>query len=257
MPYFLYKETPLFYQELGHGEPVLCLHGFMENHGMWSPLNDLLSSTHRCIAPDLFGHGKTPAMGYVHEMKMYAEAVIALLNYLQIENFSVIGHSMGGYVAMEMLHRHPDRVDQLVMLNSTPMADSDEKKENRDRAISAIQKYPDAFIQMAVRNLFLNEDQVRLEKEILHTIEEAKKCSHQGIIATLRGLKNRADHLHTFVNASCKKLVIAGERDSLVPYTQLKKSLQGSNATILSFPGGHMSHLEFPTEVAEGLLHFF
>lgn len=253
---FKYKETPLYYRDIGKGKTILLIHGFLENHSMWKNIIEHLAPNCRVIAPDLFGHGHSPALGYIHEMKTYATALAQLIGHLQIEEYAVVGHSMGGYVAMEMLQIDAKKISELVMLNSTPLPDSAQKKENRDRAIRTIQKFPDAFIQMAVSNLFLPEDRLSLQKEIKHTIAEAKKCSHQAIIATLYGLKDRADHLQTFIDASCNKLVIAGKQDNIVPYQQLKKSIYASKAKILSFNGGHMSHLEFTTEVNLALSNF-
>ena len=253
---FLFKKTPLHYLDIGKGRAVLLVHGFLENNSMWNNIIEEVFPNCRCIVPDLFGHGNSPALGYIHEMKTYAEALSQLMQHLQIKEFIVIGHSMGGYVAMELLQLHPKKITDLVLLNSTPLDDSSEKKENRERAIRAIQKFPDAFVQMAVRNLFLVEDQLRLQKEIKHTVNEAQKCSHQAIVATLKGLKERTNHQETFVKAKCNKLVIAGKRDQIAPFEKLKEAIQGSKAKLLSFKGGHMSHLEFPEEVNLALSNF-
>lgn len=246
----------MYYQDQGEGKTIILLHGFLENLSMWKNVVKHVNPFCRTIAPDLFGHGNSPALGYIHEMKTYATAIAQLINHLQVEKYAIVGHSMGGYVAMELLQMQPQKITDLVMLNSTPLSDSAEKKQHRERAIRAIQKFPDAFVQMAVRNLFLPQDHNRLQKEIQHTIAEAKKCNHQGIIATLYGLKDRANHQQTFIDASCNKLVIAGKQDSIVPYEELKKSILGSKAKILSFNGGHMSHLEFPSEVNLALANF-
>ena len=253
---FTFKQSPLYYKDIGQGETILFIHGFLENRNMWKNMVSNLSITKRCIAPDLFGHGDSPALGYVHEMKTYAKAISELVQSLQIEKYSIVGHSMGGYVAMELLKLEDRKINNLVLLNSTPLPDSNERKKDRDRAIRAIQKFPEAFVQMAVKNLFLPENQEKLAQEIEDAILEAKKCSQQGIIATLQGLKNRVNHKDTFTNANCKKLVIAGKQDQVVDFNALKTSIKGSKANLLSFKGGHMSHLEYPKEVLQALKIF-
>ena len=190
MQSFSYKQTPLYYQDIGEGKVVLYIHGFLENHSMWKNTIENFSSKCRCVAPDLFGHGNSPALGYVHSMN----------------------------VALELLKLQSEKITEIVLLNSTPLPDSTERKKDRERAIRAIQKFPDAFVQMAVKNLFLPEKQNRLAKEIDEAISEAKKCSQHGIIATLQGLKNRVNHVETFANAKCNKLVIAGKKDQVVPF---------------------------------------
>ncbi|GGE04556.1 alpha/beta hydrolase [Psychroflexus salis] len=256
MQTFSYKQTPLYYQDIGKGKVILLIHGFLENHSMWKNTIESFSSKARCIAPDLFGHGNSPAFGYVHSMKTYAEVLSKLMHHLQIEEYAVIGHSMGGYVALELLQLQPEKISDLVLLNSTPLADTTERKKDRERAIRAIQKFPEAFVQMAVKNLFLPENQIRLAQEIDEAIAEAKKCSQQGIIATLQGLKNRINHVESFAKANCNKLVIAGKKDQVVPFESLKDSIKNSHAKLLSFNGGHMSHLEFSEELNLALAHF-
>lgn len=256
MSSFQFKQTPLYYQDVGKGKVVLFIHGFLENHSMWKALIESLSPKCRCIAPDLFGHGNSPAMGYVHEMKTYAQAMAKLIDHLQIKKYAVVGHSMGGYVALELLQIQPEKISDFVLLNSTPLADSTERKKERERAIRAIRKFPEAFVQMAVKNLFLPENQTRLAKGIDEAITEAKKCSQQGIIATLQGLKNRAQHVETFTKANSNKLVIAGKKDQVVPFEKLKNSTKGSKAKLISFNGGHMTHLEFPHELKLVLTQF-
>lgn len=253
---FLFKQTPLHYNDIGKGDVIIFIHGFLENRSMWESILPSLSKSNRCITLDLFGHGKSQALGYVHEMRTYAEAISKLINTIQIENYSIVGHSMGGYVAMELLKLEEQKIDQLILLNSSPLADTDERKKDRDRAIRAIQKFPEAFVQMAVKNLFLPRDQEKLAQQIENAIFEAKKCSKQGIIATLQGLKNRANHKETFKKANCKKLVIAGKLDQVVHFNTLKNSIKDSKANLLSFKGGHMSHLEYPQEVLLAIKNF-
>lgn len=253
---FQFKQTPFYYQDVGKGKVVLFIHGFLENHSMWKNTIENFTPNCRCIAPDLFGHGKSPALGYVHEMKTYAQAIAKLIHHLQIEKYAVVGHSMGGYVAMELQQLQPGKISDLILLNSTPLPDSEERKKDRERAIRAIQKFPEAFVQMAVKNLFLPADQLRLQKEINQAIMEAKKCSKQGIIATLKGLKARVNHQETFLHAKSNKLVIAGKQDQVVPFEKLKESIKGSKAKLLSFNGGHMSHLEFPNKLNLALSNF-
>ena len=79
-----FKGIDLFYTDQGTGIPVILLHGFLENSTMWDDLTPELSKKYRVICIDLLGHGNTACLGYIHTMELMAEAVEAIIKYLQI-----------------------------------------------------------------------------------------------------------------------------------------------------------------------------
>src|SRR5690606_18196763 len=141
-----HKQTQLFYTKVGSGPSLVLLHGFLESHTMWKPFVKKWTKTHTVITVDLLGHGKTGCLGYIHTMKQMAESVIAILEHEKITTAIFIGHSMGGYVALEILAQQPNLVSKLALLNSTPEADSDERKKNRDRAVALLKSHPKAYV---------------------------------------------------------------------------------------------------------------
>ena len=105
-----FKGIDLFYTDQGTGIPVILLHGFLENSTMWDDLTPELSKKYRVICIDLLGHGNTACLGYIHTMELMAEAVEAIIKYLQIKQSVLIGHSMGGYVALAYAEKNPKKV---------------------------------------------------------------------------------------------------------------------------------------------------
>ena len=108
-----FKGIDLFYTDQGKGNPIVLLHGFLENSKMWMDLVPEISKKNRVICIDLLGHGKTPCLGYVHTMELMAEAVESILNHLKIKDSIIIGHSMGGYVALAFAEKNPKRVKSI------------------------------------------------------------------------------------------------------------------------------------------------
>ena len=86
------------------------------------------------------GHGDSDCLGYVHSMEENAEIVKAVLSNLKIRKTIIIGHSMGGYVALAYAEKYPKEILGLCLMNSTANADSPERKINRDRAIIAVKQ---------------------------------------------------------------------------------------------------------------------
>ena len=135
-----YKNAGIHYSDSGEGNVIVLLHGFLENLNIWNKLADELKKTHRVIRIDLLGHGKTECLGYIHTMEEMAEAVKAVLDYLKTERYVIIGHSMGGYVALAFAEKYHNNIVGLCLANSTSKPDSDERKRNRNRAIAAVKQ---------------------------------------------------------------------------------------------------------------------
>ena len=106
---------------------VVLLHGYLESLLVWEEFVPLLYKRVRVVTLDLPGHGISEVKGEVHTMEFLADTVADGLRALGIERCTLVGHSMGGYVALAFLERHPEMLDGLVLLSSTPNADTPEK----------------------------------------------------------------------------------------------------------------------------------
>ena len=112
-----YKHIDVYYEDEGQGDAIVLLHGFLENSSMWANIKPHLISNHRIISIDLLGHGKTPCLGYIHTMKDMADMVLAVIEHLQLKTYKLIGHSMGGYVALTVAEKNPNAVLGLCLIN--------------------------------------------------------------------------------------------------------------------------------------------
>lgn len=252
----VYKEVAVHYKVEGQGKPVVLLHGFLENIEMWNHLAGTLKSSHQVVMIDLLGHGETGCLGYIHSMEDMAKAVNAVLENLGVMDAVVIGHSMGGYVALALQELFPLRVGAICLLNSTAESDNEERRLNRDRAIKAVKQNHKAFVSMAVANLFAEENRERFATEINDVKNEALKTPLQGIVAALEGMKIRKDRRSQFVNGKFKKLLVIGLKDPVLDYDSVMGYVSGSDIELVEFPDGHMSYIEDRKELDYKILHF-
>lgn len=232
------------------------LHGFLENQKMWEQYIAPLSKKNRVITIDLLGHGATECLGYVHSMEDNADAVHAVLAELRIRKAVFIGHSMGGYIALAFAELYPDFVKGLVLLNSTANADSEERKTNRDRAIKAVKQNYKGFVSLAIANLFSENNRERLRVEIENVKTEALKTPLQAIVASLEGMKIRLDREVLLHLTPYPKLLILGQKDPVLEYEDTKKQIVNTDVALVSFPDGHMSHIENQEELTTVLVQF-
>ncbi|MBT8317748.1 MAG: alpha/beta fold hydrolase [Lutibacter sp.] len=254
--YVLHKNTKVYFSSIGTGSAVVLLHGFLENSSMWNSIAKTLSKKYKVICIDLLGHGKTENHGYIHTMEDQAEMIKTVLNHLRLRKYVLIGHSMGGYVALAFSLLFPLNVKGLCLMNSTALPDSEEKKLHRDRAIEAVKQSPKTFVRIAIPMLFSETNREQLKIAIEKVTEEALKIKPHGIIAALEGMKIRKDQTSIYKTANFPIQLIIGKQDSALDYNSLIQQTSNTKVEVVEFPDGHMSHLENKNELIETLTSF-
>lgn len=239
-----YKNIPIYYSDQGKGKVVVLLHGFLETSSMWSDLVGEIETHHRIISIDLLGHGRTGCLGYIHTMEMMADAVVFVLDHLDIKTSVFIGHSMGGYVALALADAFPEKIHGLCLLNSTPFADSTERQINRDRAIKVVKKNHRNFIRMSIVNLFSPDNRAQFVGEIETIMLEAMEMPVQGIVAALEGMKIRKDRSDILNELEACKMIVLGCKDPVLEFDSLSEQLEELELEVVELLGGHMSHIE-------------
>jgi pimeloyl-ACP methyl ester carboxylesterase len=106
------------YHELGEGPPLLLIHGISSSSESWSEVLPRLAERHTVIAPDLIGHGASAKPHGDYSLGAFASSLRDLLVALGHERATVVGHSLGGGIAMQFSYQFPERVDRLVLVDS-------------------------------------------------------------------------------------------------------------------------------------------
>ena len=246
----------LFYKIQGKGKTVVLLHGFMEDQTMWESIDKELSSGYQTIRIDLPGHGSSPNFDSVHTMDFMAEQIKNILDGNSVSRAIFIGHSMGGYVSLAFAEKYPKNIEGLVLLNSSALADSEEKKELRLRAIETAKKNPNEFARLTIPNLFSDKFKKSEPKQVKETIGIAQSTGMEGICASLQGMRIRPDRTHVF-GYPFAKLLIWGSLDSLISKQDIERqTTRASHIQTVELPTGHMGHLEAPKQVVKVLKQF-
>lgn len=250
---FVSNHGTLSYTVQGHGECLLFLHGFLEDSSIWEYFTPYFSQTHQVITVDFMGHGRSSLnTNYsAPSLSDIADDLFDLLEDLQIKKATLIGHSMGGYLALEFAEHYPTYVQQLILINSTAIIDSEQKKQQRDRAIAIIKTNKDTFIQLAIANLFTKEAKKELKQPIAHLIEQAKKIPTIALITALQAMKQRTDKQKLLHTALFPIYFILGQTDPIMDYTVTKDQLIDTNCQLITLPQGHMLHLEARQEIEQ------
>ncbi len=241
-----FKGGKIAYQCWGKGKPVILLHGFLESSNMWLEYGIALAKGRKVIAIDLPGHGSSDSFGYMHTMELMADAVRAVLKEEKIRRPIIIGHSLGGYVALALAENYPDLPKGICMFFSTARADSDEKKRNRDRAIALVKRNYKSFIRATIPMLFRPKHRKLFRMRINQLKKQALTMNPRGISAALEGMKVRKDREVLLRFAPYPIHFVAGGKDPVIPLKHLEEQAQeGEHISLTVFPNiGHMGFIE-------------
>jgi len=252
-----FKNINISFTDKGSGKAVVFLHGFLESKEIWKSFEKHLSKTQRIITIDLLGHGNSECLSYVHTMEEMAEAVYFVLKHLKLRKYYLVGHSLGGYVSLALAEYNPDNIKGLVMFHSTAKADSETKKQDRDRAILVVKRNASMFINDAIPNLF-NTDYKPYKRGIDKIIKMALSTSKQGLVAALEGMKIRLDREIILNFAPYPVLFIIGKEDNIIPYKSLLKQakLAEQSEFLLLEKVGHMGFIEAKEETLKTVKKF-
>jgi len=253
MPKLRFKSIDVNYTELGKGSAVLLIHGFLESIWMWKEVAPELAKRHRVICIDLPGHGLSDCIGYVHSMEEMAEACYHDIHHLRIRKVALVGHSMGGYVALAFAELFPDHVRSLALYQSTAKADSPAKKIDRERASDLIKENHVSFVKQSIPLLFRPVNRKKFKLQIEGLKSEALKTSKQGIIAALAGMRDRPNREVLLKFPPYPVHIIASDKDPRIPLEE-SQSLAAISSEVqlhLIQGSGHMSYIEdFPAAIS-------
>lgn len=238
----------LSYDEMGSGMPLLFVHGWPHDHTLWSGQLTCLSTRARCIAPDLRGFGGSSVQG-PYSMEQYADDLAAFLDHLGLDQVVVCGLSMGGYVAMAMLRRHPRRVRALILADTRATADTDEGREKRARLVAFVEAH--GVPALAVRQLkaMVAATTLSSRPELCQSLVQLMSAAPlEGVVGALRAMAARPSSVELLSRVEVPVLVIGGAEDSFTPPNELRAmaaGIPGSRFELLE-GGGHVSPFERP-----------
>lgn len=249
----------LNYTDCGHGKTIVFIHGFCENLKIWQAYEEEFSKFSRVICIDLPGFGASNYDEETITIEWFASKVHALLKELNVSTYHVVGHSLGGYIALALAERYPSSLTSMTLFHSTSYADTEEKKLNRDKVISFIERNGlSLFMDSFVTPLFADGNKEKCKESIDFLIKEGKKSNQDAVISTLLAMKNRIDRRHVLAQFNKPLLMIIGEDDLAVPVNTSLEQLEINPKieNIVLKTCGHMGMFEKPNTCLTKLKEF-
>jgi pimeloyl-ACP methyl ester carboxylesterase len=242
-------ELTISYHDKGNGDiPIIFIHGFPFDKSMWIPQIDNLSKTHRVIAYDLRGFGKSTAMIEAKtSIDMHVLDLIRFMDALAIKKAILCGLSMGGYVLLNAVSKYPERFKAIILCGTQCKADSQDAKENRYSAIKQITLNGlTDFATATIKNVFWPGTLV-VKKELLEKLRnQIRTASPLAITGTLHALAERDEICSALIKFNLPTLILCGQNDTVIPIEQsefLQQRISGSKLQRIN-DAGHLSNID-------------
>lgn len=242
----------LAYERRGTGSPMVLLHGYPLDHQIWDDIVPLLADTFELIIPDLRGFGGSSTVDSFSAMEDYAADIAALLDQLEIQRAAIVGHSMGGYVALAFARLYPDRVTGLGLVSSQVLADAPDRKEGRYKSAAEVADKGIAGVVAAMTPKFTSD--ARLQEFAKQVMERQQPA---GYIGALKAMAERVDSTPLLSSITVPVVLVHGDADALIPIDrarEVKSAIPGAHLVEIG-GAGHVPMLDSPQKTAEALKH--
>lgn len=247
--------TTLFSQEQGNGEPILFIHGFPFHQEIWDDYTEKFSDEFRVIRVDLPGFGKSTALNSPFTLEHVADTLLDFIVRKKLHAVNIVGHSLGGYVALAMVKKSPNLFTSLVLFHSTAYADSVEKRESRSKVVEFVKKNGALpFSSGFIPPLFANPTHSAIEK----VKQIASQATAEAVIGYTLAMRDRPDQIKTLESFENPTLFLAGEKDPGIPVESVyKQAAHCQKPEIHIFDKvAHMGMFERPDETAAKIKGF-
>jgi pimeloyl-ACP methyl ester carboxylesterase len=262
----------VIYRIAGSGPPIVLIHGMLNSSSHWQAVALNLARDYTVIAPDLIGHGDSAAPRGDYSLGAHAASIRDLLAAVGIERATIVGHSLGGGVAMQFFYQFPQRVERLALISSGGLG-----REVSPALRTAALPGMSLLLSMTIHPRLLTE--MRSWGGRLRERGSAAGVFLQAIARALGPLENaeaRGAFLHTlravidvhgqrvsatdrlYLLESMPTLIVWGERDNTIPLAHGRKAHEAiphSRFRTLA-KAAHFPHLEDPDGLSETLRQF-
>jgi pimeloyl-ACP methyl ester carboxylesterase len=257
----------------GQGPPVILIHGIAGRAAQWDKTIELLAETNTVVAPDLMGHGESAKPRGDYSLGAHASGIRDLLVGLGIERASIVGHSLGGGIAMQFAYQFPERCERLVLVSSGGLG-ADVSPLLRaatlpgSEIVLPLLAHPRVLEIASLIPRALGRIGLRTRADLTEMARGYQSLSNpearSAFIHTLRGVIdptgqriNASDRL--YLASKMPSMIIWGRRDRIIPVAHAEPTHQGMPGSRIELfdEAGHFPQLDDPLRFARALQDFF
>ena len=245
----------IYIGDQGKGMPIVLIHGFLGSSEMWRPQIDFFKNFFRVITPDIPGFGKSNKVKSHKNIQSIALFLLDSLKEKKINKFCLLGHSMGGMIAQEMVKMHASKILKLILYSTGPIGEMPGRFETIEQSRENLKKIGlESTIKRIAKTWFVKEENAKYFNLCIQVGKKsALVAAHNALIAFQKW--NGADNLQNIKNET---LIVWGEKDksyNLKHIQILKKNIKNSKLIIFK-DCAHNVHLEKPDKFNQTVKSF-
>lgn len=229
-----------------NGNVLVLLHGFLQSLDVWSSY--VLTYMHdlRVITIDLPGHGHSETFAEVHSMDFMARIVKTVLDEAGVDQCVMVGHSMGGYVALAFAEKYPYTLRGLGLVNSHALSDSERHQACRKAVCEQVLENRASYIVNFVPTLFDDSNRSALSQDIKDLQDQCLETRTESIIAAQKGMLARPSRIGVLQQLEVPVLFVYGKHDNRIPLEiAISQAMLPRHSEILLLENvGHMAFME-------------
>lgn len=270
MAFFTHDNARIYFEEHGQGEPVIAVHGLIENTRYWKRITDIISGKCRFIAMDMRGHGNTAVIGepFGFDAHTIGGDIMALADHLKLGKFHLLTHSTGGFAGVRHAMNDCSRLKTLILTNTgsatSPITGDPEsirkfhhkfaswfEKYDWDQIVAGLRVNPGPFFR-GIMESPSSDELMTLALDMIRTGDR------RVIASFVRSFYTDPDPcVEGLRKISCPVLIVYGEKDDLFIESSRLMAREIPGARLIEYRGiGHMSALEAPGLLARDLMEF-
>jgi 3-oxoadipate enol-lactonase len=263
MPRVTVNDVTLHYEDVGVGKPIVILHGYVGDGEDWRPQIDLLSANYRCIAIDQRGRGKAeaPRRSAQYSVNIFTDDICRVMKRLELEKVLLMGHSLGGSIACQLVTSHPEMVSALVLADTRSESGpvSPEAQAYFDKlADLAMKEGTVAAFDWDVANNPATQARYRLHPETMaYMREKTRTTSREGYVYVRDAINAWGGVTEKLGAIAVPTLVVCGEDDApfIEDAKELHRRIRGSDLVWITH-AGHGSMYERPEDFNDAVSKF-
>ena len=244
------NDVELYYELYGKGDPIIFLHGWLDDCSVWNHYIESLARKYKVIIYDHRGHGRSDKPEGNYSIKTLANDLYALIQRLDIGKVTLVGHSMGGMTALVFALDHPDILQKVVLVGACAKIPILNRIIGIMRYIIPYNK----FIRLSQESGYYKPSEQRIKKSMDMAMNTSKYAAYE----CLKEMTQNYDIRYKVSNIEVPTLIIVGEKDKNAPVVSsqyLNKEIKGSLLRVVA-NSGHTVMVENPKEFGQALENF-
>lgn len=246
----------IHYYQAGDGPAIILLHGLGLDATFWTLLIPVLSRTHRVSAVDMLGFGRSDKPPLEYSVETFVEVLEGFMRAAGISKATLVGLSLGGWIAAEFAAQHPESVDRLVLVNSAGMRPPAPLPSS---ALALLNPGSLADERNLLKFIFYNQEMVTDAVVELYFKKRMRSGDGYTVARMLHSMQTRDEWLNErLARVRAPALVVWGRNDQLIPLAmgeELARRLPGSQLAVID-DCGHLPPAEKPAEFAQAVIEF-